>query len=341
MLTAALKRAWSNPFLKSPGTDVISRQALEEIQTTMADTNFPDAWGSEIEPDFAEKFAKALVFSVAAEFRSLDPHPHTLCAWPDSEQKTERLLFELFDGGYGVDVRRNVLAAIVALASKHSDWPAGLAILSFLEKETDPFVLTRAALEVCVFTFPAVGDPVPGGGYVVDAIRRRIDDPQAAGSLAAGLLVTGDPRFRRHWLDGWEALCFEGKRQMLRFEDTFARREACLWLTDLLRQNHGKPIYPHIAARIALIADHADKMTGVFDLERIIPVSLDPEHPVVNNAVLSRQEFYEAEFKEILDGLEKQEEDDEELVMPMVQLAWSDGFEVLQELWRRLEQTGR
>jgi hypothetical protein len=67
-------------------------------------------------------------------------------------------------------------------------------------------------------------------------------------------------------------------------------------------------------------AEQAEK-TGVFDIERVLPVWKAPDEPILIRRHLSRFEFY-SEFERRLDHLVDTEPGDPK-VMPLVRLVWS------------------
>jgi hypothetical protein len=96
----------------------------------------------------------------------------------------------------------------------------------------------------------------------------------------------------------------------------FVFRAQVLLLVDLFEREIEERVYGALAGILGNCAEQAEK-TGVFDIERVLPVWKAPDEPILIRRHLSRLEFY-SEFESCLDHFVDTEPGDPKVI------PWSD-----------------
>ncbi|MDP6058839.1 MAG: hypothetical protein QGH33_08100, partial [Pirellulaceae bacterium] len=168
--------------------------------------------------------------------------------------------------------RSCALETIVNIGEHAPHLAAGMMLGPFLFFETDHQLLSRASLCFCVLAHPDEEGVTTGAKMVIEMIEKRNADASACGSLAGGILLLGDARFRSAMNDAWSRLDLVGRHRVAIASTGYVTHIHIQFLLDKLDDHPAPDLFGNLAGTLGRLAKWSDKI-GVMDVERVIPVS--------------------------------------------------------------------
>lgn len=161
-----------------------------------------------------------------------------------------------------------------------------LALLCFLNADTDGQIISGAALDISMVMPMDAGDPLTGPKHVAThgcgGLRAKMGGPRSddEGHAAAGLLLLGDMRLLSLLEEIWERLSPEGRRRMVKRRSNLATALAVEFLLRRLEADKDEEYHGELGAFLFNLPEIASKqpINALLDIRRNfgLPSGLEP-----------------------------------------------------------------
>lgn len=200
-----------------------------------------------------------------------------------------------------------------------------LALMPFITAETEPQIISTAALSLCNL-FPVEDDPLAGPRFLGSVLCQNPVTDATAGAALGGMMLLGDERVSGLIRQIWDKWPSETRIEAVRRHSPFVLKAHIDLLLEFLAIETDLATYGSIAAALANAAVRADK-NGVCEVERVFPAWSAPDQPVKIKSRWSRHEFA-TEIRSQLNHLIEAEltGPGEEMIMPIVLRRWLGDF---------------